>query len=60
MTQTTEDAAKAVLTELAADASAIQLRVHDASHIEWVIALPLLQESQLAYEIDVELEVPAS
>lgn len=60
MTHTTEDAAKAVLAELAADASAIQLRVHDASHVEWVIALPWLQEGRLAYEIDVELEVPGS
>jgi hypothetical protein len=60
-THPVQDAAQAVLAELgAADVSAIRLRVHDASHVEWVIALPLPQERRLAYEIDVELEVPAS
>ena len=56
-----QDAAAAVLADLAAaDASPIRLRVHDASRVEWVIALPLPQERRLTYEIDVELEVPAS
>jgi hypothetical protein len=64
MTETThaaQDTAGAVLAELAAaDSSPIRLRVHDASRVEWVIALPLPQEKRITYEIDVELEVPAS
>ena len=59
-THTAENAAEAVLAELVAEASAIRMRVHDASHVEWVTSLPLPEERRLAYEIDVELEVPAN
>lgn len=60
MAATMQDAAGAAVADLAADAAAIRIRTHDASRVEWVIALPLPEAGRLAYEIDVELEVPAS
>jgi hypothetical protein len=56
-----QDAAQAALADLAGtDASAVRLRVHDASHVEWTVVLPLPEARRVAYEIEVELEVPAS
>jgi hypothetical protein len=52
-----EDAA---LREIAgAEDTAIHLRIHDASRIEWIIGVPLPRDRSLPYRIDVELEVPA-
>jgi hypothetical protein len=54
-------AAEAALLEIgAAEETAIRLRIHDASRIEWIVAVPLPRDRALPYEIDVELEVPAS
>jgi hypothetical protein len=54
-------AAEAALLEIgAAEETAIRLRIHDASRIEWIVAVPLPRDRPLPYQIDVELEVPAS
>ena len=54
-------AAEAALLEIgAAEETAIRLRIHDASRLEWIVAVPLPRERPLPYQIDVELEVPAS
>jgi hypothetical protein len=54
-------AAEAALLEIGAgEDTAIRLRIHDASRIEWIVAVPLPHDRPLAYQIDVELEVPAS
>lgn len=54
-------AAEAALREIgAAEDTAIRLRIHDPSRIEWIAAVPLPNERPLPYQIDVELEVPAS
>jgi hypothetical protein len=54
-------AEEAALLEIAAaEETAIRLRIHDASRIEWIVAVPLPRERPLPYQIDVELEVPAS
>lgn len=54
-------AEEAALQEIgAAEEPAILLRIHDASRIEWIAAVPLPSERPLPYQIDVELEVPAS
>ncbi len=52
---------QAALQEIVtAEDSVIRLRVHDASRVEWIVAVPLPRDRPLAYQIDVELEVPAS
>jgi len=54
-------AAETALLEIgAAEETAIRLRIHDTSRIEWIVAVPLPRDGRLPYEIDVELEVPAS
>jgi hypothetical protein len=54
-------AAEAALLEIGAgEDTAIRLRIHDASRIEWIVAVPLPADRPLAYEIGAELEVPAS
>ncbi|HWE24733.1 MAG TPA: hypothetical protein VG496_12425 [Myxococcales bacterium] len=53
-------AAEAALREIgAAEETAIRMRIHDASRLEWIVAVPLPSERTLPYQIDVELEVPA-
>jgi hypothetical protein len=53
-------AEEAALQEIgAAEETAIRLRIHDASRVEWIAAVPLPSERPLPYQIDVELEVPA-
>ena len=66
MAETAETAETALLTEeaviaelAAADDAAVRLRLHDASRVEWIVALPLPEQTTLAYQIDVGLEVPA-
>src|SRR2546428_11777010 len=54
-------AEEAALLEIAAaEETAIRLRIHDASRIEWIVAVPLPRERPLPYQIDVEVEGPAS
>jgi hypothetical protein len=49
-------AAEAALLEIgAAEETAIRLRIHDASRIEWIVAVPLPRDRPLPYQIDVEL-----
>jgi len=58
---TAPDAASSAVAELTgAELPVITLRAHDASHLEWAIALPLPRERRLAYEIEVEFDIPAS
>ena len=56
--QLTEEAIIAELTT--ADESTVRLRLHDASRVEWIVALPLPEDKRLDYELTVDLEVPAS
>ena len=61
MEETARLTEEAVIAELAAaDDAAVRLRLHDASRVEWIVALPLPEERRLAYQIDVALEVPSS
>jgi len=38
----------------------LRVDVHDASRIEWVVAVPLPEHGGLKYSIDVKLEIPAN
>lgn len=53
------DATEAALAGTGSDAVAVGLRIHDASRVEWTVAVPLPGERPLGYEIEVALEVPA-
>jgi hypothetical protein len=43
-----------------ARAASIGLAIHDASHLEWSVTLPLVALRTRAYEIAIEIEVPAN
>ena len=58
-TQVPGDATEAALAGTGSDAAAVGLRIHDASRVEWTVAVPLPEPRPLGYEIEVELEVPA-
>src|SRR3989442_7560211 len=52
-------AEEAALQEIAAaEETAIRLRIHDASRIEWIVAEPLPRGRPLPYQIHVEMEGP--
>jgi hypothetical protein len=54
------DATVDVLAEIVApDVAPVRLRVHDASRVEWTVALPLPEDGAIDYEIVVQLEVPS-
>jgi hypothetical protein len=38
----------------------LRVGVHDASRIEWTVAVPLPDKRELKYSIDVQLEIPAN
>jgi hypothetical protein len=38
----------------------VRLDVHDASRLEWSVAVPFPDGARLAYDIDVEMELPSS
>jgi len=38
----------------------VKLEVHDASRVEWSVAVPFPDESPLSYEIEVEMEIPSN
>ncbi len=38
----------------------VRLEIHDASRLEWSVVLPLPAKGNLAYTIDVELEIPSN
>lgn len=38
----------------------VRVGIHDASRLEWSVAVPLPEKKALAYTIDVEMEIPAN
>jgi hypothetical protein len=47
-------------TEVAEDDLHVRLEVHDASRLEWSIAVPFPDRTALAYGIEVEMELPSN
>jgi len=43
-----------------ANGVALRVDVHDASRLEWIVAVPLPPEGKLSYTVDVQLEIPAN
>lgn len=39
---------------------ALRVDVHDASRMEWIVAVPLPARGSLAYTVDLQLEIPAN
>jgi hypothetical protein len=50
------DAAELAASERELD---VRLAIHDASRVEWSVALPLPERRAVAYTIDVEMEIPS-